>query len=294
MKIIVTGSLGHMSKPLAEKLIKQGHHVTVVSSSQERQKEIEELGATAAIGSLEDSDFVSITFEGADAVYCMIPPNVVPTDQVAYYKQIGNNYRSAIEKTGIKRVVHLSSWGAHLSEGTGMIIGSHQVEEILNSLENVEVTHLRAVSLMYNLYSFTGMIKNASQMAANYGADDKIAWVHPNDVATIAAEELLKTDDIEKIKYVASDEMTANQSAKIIGEAIGIPELKWNLISDEAQKKKLMSYGVPEHIANAVRDLYQSIHTGKLAENYEKNKPEMSPTKLKDFAKEFAAVYNKK
>jgi nucleoside-diphosphate-sugar epimerase len=59
MKIIVTGSLGHISKPLTEQLISQGHIVTVISSSENRTNEIEALGAKAAIGSLEDAAFVT-------------------------------------------------------------------------------------------------------------------------------------------------------------------------------------------------------------------------------------------
>ncbi len=131
MKIIVTGSLGHISKPLTKELIEKGHQVTVISSSEERKKEIDELGATASIGPLQDAAFVSDTFTGADAVYCMIPPNFAAPDQVAYYKEVANNYKNGIVKSGIKRAVHLSSWGAHLSEGTGMILGSHHAEVIL-------------------------------------------------------------------------------------------------------------------------------------------------------------------
>ena len=41
MKIILTGSLGHISKPLTEELVKKGHAVTVISSNSEKQKEIE-------------------------------------------------------------------------------------------------------------------------------------------------------------------------------------------------------------------------------------------------------------
>lgn len=293
MKIIVTGSLGHMSKPLTEQLIKEGHDVTVVSSSENRKNEIEELGAKAAIGSLEDANFVTETFSGADAVYCMIPPSFTASNQVEYYKKIANNYKEAISKNDIKRVVHLSSWGADLSEGTGMILGSHNVEIILNSLDGVAVTHLRAGSLMYNMYSFTGMIKQAGIIAANYGGDDKIAWVHPNDIATVAAEELVKTSDTKKERYVASDEKTANESAKIIGEAIGKPGLQWHLITDEEEKQNLMKHGVPENMANNIADLYRSIHTGKLGEDYGKHKPVLGKTKLKDFAKEFAIAYNK-
>src|ERR1700722_15871349 len=66
MKIIVTGSLGHISKPLTEELVQKGHTVTVVSSKPERQKEIEAIGAKAAIGTMEDANFLSATFEGAD------------------------------------------------------------------------------------------------------------------------------------------------------------------------------------------------------------------------------------
>ncbi|GAC1481122.1 MAG: hypothetical protein NVS2B14_20890 [Chamaesiphon sp.] len=74
MKITVTGSLGHISKPLTQELVQKGHVVTVISSKSERQKDIESLGATAAIGSIEDVNFLTNTFKDADAVYCMLPP----------------------------------------------------------------------------------------------------------------------------------------------------------------------------------------------------------------------------
>lgn len=53
MKIIVTGSLGNISKPLTENLVQKGHQVTVISSNADKQKEIEVLGAAAAIGKIE-------------------------------------------------------------------------------------------------------------------------------------------------------------------------------------------------------------------------------------------------
>ncbi|MFD2933796.1 hypothetical protein [Spirosoma flavum] len=51
MKIIVTGSLGNISRPLAQELVQKGHTVTVVSSRADRKQEIEALGAKPAIGS---------------------------------------------------------------------------------------------------------------------------------------------------------------------------------------------------------------------------------------------------
>src|SRR5689334_25255639 len=105
MKIVVTGSLGSISKPLTETLVQQGHRVTVVSRSPERQNAIHALGAQAAIGNMEDVDFLTATFTGADAVYCMISSGDVNT--------IMGNYKQAIKAAHVKRVVHLSSVGAH-------------------------------------------------------------------------------------------------------------------------------------------------------------------------------------
>ena len=92
MNIIITGSLGHIGKPLTEELVQKGHHVTVISSKPQKQADIEAVGATAAIGSVEDVAFLTATFTGADAVFCMIPPNFSQPDQVTYYSRIGNHY----------------------------------------------------------------------------------------------------------------------------------------------------------------------------------------------------------
>ncbi|MEJ7914426.1 MAG: hypothetical protein WKF70_14820 [Chitinophagaceae bacterium] len=53
MNIIITGSLGNISKPLTHDLAKKGQAVTVISTKVNKQKEIEALGAEAAIGSVE-------------------------------------------------------------------------------------------------------------------------------------------------------------------------------------------------------------------------------------------------
>ncbi|MEJ7740706.1 MAG: NAD(P)H-binding protein [Chitinophagaceae bacterium] len=112
MKVILTGSLGNISKPLTKELVQKGHTVTVISSNREKRTDIETLGATAAVGSLDDVNFLVATITGADAMYCMIPPNyLTEPDLIAYYRIIGSNYAQAIQGSGVKRVVHLSSMG---------------------------------------------------------------------------------------------------------------------------------------------------------------------------------------
>ena len=75
MKLVVTGSLGNISKPLTQILVGKGHDVTVISKDAEKVGQIEAVGAKAAIGSVSDTAFLTSAFEGADAIYTMVPPN---------------------------------------------------------------------------------------------------------------------------------------------------------------------------------------------------------------------------
>jgi uncharacterized protein YbjT (DUF2867 family) len=297
MKIIVTGSLGHISQPLTKELTEKGHAVTVISSNADKQKDIEALGATAAIGSSEDVHFLTATFTGADAVYCMVPPGNYfdpALDLWAYYRRLGNNYAQAIQQSGVKRVINLSTIGGHLAKGNGILSGAHELQNIFNQLpEDVSITHMRPTSFFYNLYGYTAMIKSAGIIAANYGADDIIPWVSPTDIAAAIADEITTAFTGRKIRYVASDEVTGNETARILGEAIGKPDLKWILISDDQTQAALESIGMNKQIAAGLVEMYGALHSGLLAEDYLRNKPAvMGKVKLTDFAKEFAAAYN--
>jgi len=293
MKIIVTGSLGNISQPLTIELVQQGHAVTVISSKPEKQREVAALGAAAAIGSVEDADFLAAAFVGADAVYAMVPPSFTAPNSRAYYQRIGRAYAQAIRRAGVGRVVQLSSWGADLAVGTGVILGSHDVEGILSELSDVAVTYLRPTSFYTNLYSFAGMIKGLGFMAANYGGDDKVAMVHPRDIAAAAAEELTNAAATgHRVRYVSSDECTCNEAAHALGAAIGKPDLTWVTISDAQMQENLVKNGVPAHLATGIVELYASIHSGALGADYERHKPAvMGKVKLADFAQEFAAAF---
>ncbi|TWI98679.1 uncharacterized protein YbjT (DUF2867 family) [Mucilaginibacter frigoritolerans] len=300
MKITVTGSLGYVSTPLIKELIKKGHSVTIISSKAEKQKDIEALGAKAAIGTMEDVDFLTKTFTGADAVYCMIAPggsfndpNTSVRDVVVRSNAIINNYVQAIEKSGVKRVVYLSSVGAHMNSGNGLLIIHHNAENTLRQLPaDVVVSFMRPVGFYKNLLGFINPIKTHGLIAANYGGSDMSYMVADADIADAIVEELESVAVGRKIRYVASEELTCNEIAGILGVAIGKPDLKWILISDEQQLNGLKAFGMNASFAESFVEMNASIHSGAISEDYLRNKPVLGKVKLEDFAKEFAAVYN--
>ena len=105
------------------------------------------------------------------------------------------------------------------------------------------------------------------------------------------AEELTTPLTGRKIRYVASEEVTCNDTARILGEAIGKPDLKWILTSDEDTLTALVSAGMNPKIAAGMVEMYSGLHTGLLAEEYYRNRPVMGKVKLVDFAKEFATAF---
>ena len=298
MKIIVTGSLGNISKPLTEELLQNGHAVTVISSKPEKQKDIVALGATAAIGRLEDAHFLTATFAGADAVYCMEPRGGAigqNLDVIAYTEKLCSNYVEAIKQAGVKRVVHLSSVGAHTDKGNGVLAFHYKAEKTLDKLPpEVGITFLRPVGFYPNLLDFVNMIKTQGAIASNYGGTDRIILVSPLDIAAAAAEEITTPLVGRKIRYVASEDLTCNEVAGILGAAIGKPDLKWILIPDERVLNGLIASGMNPRFAAGLVEMNASRHSGVLYEDYDRNRPTLGSVKLKEYAKEFAAVFNQK
>ena len=296
LNLILTGSLGRIGKPLTEKLVKEGHSVTVISSNKERSKEIAALGAKAAIGTVQDTNFLASTFQKADVVYTMTPPANYfdhKLDLLQYYKDLGNSFAKAVSQTGVKRVINLSSIGAHLEKGNGILEGTYHVEQCLNSLpEGVAVTHIRPVEIYYNLFQHLSLIKNQEIMAGNLAERDLNAWVSPEDIANSIVEEINTPTTGRRVRYVASEEVTYKELASILGAAIGKPSLKWVQTTEGEFCAGLVEIGMQPKIAEKMTEMYAAIHSGLLYEDYDRNRPtQMGKVKLKDFAQEFALVY---
>jgi uncharacterized protein YbjT (DUF2867 family) len=309
MKIILTGSLGNISKPLTQLLVGQGHSVTVISSNPEKMAAIGALGATAAIGSIADVDFLTKTFTGADAVYAMIPLSFTEPDLGDYLRRMAQNYAEALKQAETKRVVVMSGWAANLVQG-------ENVEDAFDGLTGASITIMRPASFYTNFYQSMDLIRGkgligkfltlrysglwalltgkTGLLMGNYGGEDRTVFVSPKDIADAVAEELLLHPDKTRIRYVGSEEMTCNEAARIIGAAVGKPWLKWVLLSDKQMLQGMKMAKVPQKLAETLVEMQAAMHSGKALENFHRSQPTMGKVKLAEFAKEFAEAYYKK
>ncbi|WP_281233168.1 NAD(P)H-binding protein [Flavobacterium gelatinilyticum] len=291
MKIIISGSLGNIGKPLTAKLVQAGHDVTVITSSTAKKEAIETLGAKAAIGSVSDSAFLTEALKSADALFAMTPPNLGGQNVIANTAEAGRAFAKAISETNIKRVVMLSSIGADLPTGNGPIAGLYQIEKIYNELP-VSITFLRAGYFYTNFYNDVPMIQGAGIMGGNFPLDVKIPLVHPEDIAQAVSEELIKTPSEKNIRYIISDVRTPGDIAAVLGTAIAKPNLPWVEFTDEQSLEGMKQAGIPEEIAALYTEMGTGLRNGKIAEDFLKSNLSVDgKTKLEDFAKEFAGKF---
>jgi hypothetical protein len=115
---------------------------------------------------------------------------------------------------------------------------------------------------------------------------------HPRDIAAVIAEEL--QNPVFKgstVRYVASDERNSREITAVLGQAIGKPDLRYVPFTDEENRQGLLKAGFRDEIADGFVEMGVAIRTGLTYEDYKKHRPTLSPTKLEDFAVEFAAGY---
>ena len=293
MKYVITGSAGNISRPLSERLLAAGHQVTVIGRHQEHLEPLTSKGATAAIGELEDTEFLNRAFAGADAAYTMFPPQLAAMDLGAYKAQAAK-YAAAIQANGIRYVVNLSSIGAHMPEGCGPVSGLHYAEEELNKLQDVNVLHLRPGFFYINFFGNLSMVRNMHIIGNNSGdATARIVLSHPEDIAETAAKALLDLSFRgHTVRYLASDERTQGEVAQVLGAAIGQPQLPWVAFTDEQSFDGMTQAGMPVEMVKKYVEMGAAMRTGKMWEEYLQHRPENFGTiKLEDFAKDFAAAY---
>jgi uncharacterized protein YbjT (DUF2867 family) len=292
MKYVLLGSLGNISKPLAEQLIAAGHEVTVISSNPARKEQITDLGAKPAIGKVEDTGFLTQTFTGADAVFALIPPVHETDNWKQYIHDVGKGIAAAIKASGVKKVVNLSSVGAHMPANCGPVSGLHFAEKELNKLDGVAIKHLRPGYFYTNLFSSIGMIRHMGIFGNNFGAGQNLIMTHPNDIAAVAAEELMNPASTgHSIRYIASDEKTSREITHVLGTAIGKPELPYVEFTDEQNLDGMLQAGLPAELARNFVEMGTAIRSGEINADYIKHPVKHEKTKLEDFAKDFAKAY---
>lgn len=292
---VVTGATGNTGKRVAESLLKAGKQVVAVSRSAEHLKGLVAQGATAAVGSLEDAAFLTQTFQGATAIYAMIPPSYTAPDFRAYQASVGNAIAGAVKASGVKHVVTLSSVGAHLSEKSGVVLGAHWFEKRLAENPASNTLNLRAGFFMQNFFGNIGIIQ---AMHINGGfpvqGDIRFGIIHTDDIADYAVKRLLALDFTghRHQNLAGQRDLSLIEATAILGKSIGKPELPWVTFSYADAKAGMVQAGLSESLASLYVEFGEAMNNGTMLSDFTRTPESTTPTSIEVFAeKEFAPAF---
>lgn len=290
--ITVMGATGNTGRPTAERLLAAGEKVRVLGRSADRLKTLVTRGAEARAGAVEDAGYLTEAFRGADAVYAMVPPDYASPDFLAVYDRVGEAIATGLRRSGVRRVVFLSSTGAHLPSGTGPIVGLHRQEERLKAL-GLNLLILRPGYFYENLYGSLPVIR---QHGINGGAIEPEVAIHmvaTQDIGAAAAEGLRARDEagVQIRELLGPRDYSLAEATAIIGRAIGKPDLKYVRLPDEDFVKALIGAGFSERNARLFVEMSRAISEGKCRTLEGRNARNTTPTTLEAWVPALAAAY---
>ncbi|MAN26006.1 MULTISPECIES: NmrA family NAD(P)-binding protein [Mesonia] len=294
-KIVILGATGTVGSKIAKILLEKGkHQVKLLTRNPDKLKDFKTLGAEIISGDVNDVETITEAFKNADSAFLILPDNVKAENTRAYQRQVTGNYLEAIQKSGIKHIVNMSSLGSHLHEGNGMMAGTGEQEVRLNQLKDVNVLHLRSAYFMDNFLRTIGLVKSKGINGTPAVGDHAIPMVATQDVAEVAAAHLINLDFTGKSVHavMGPKDYTYSEFTNIIGNAIGKPELPYVQIPADQAKQVFLGNGFSEDFVDNLIGMAVAIKDGIF--NYQKRDAStISPTTAEEFVSEvYIPAYN--
>ena len=294
---VITGATGHTGKTATDKLLATGAKVRVIGRDAKRLEQFARQGAEAVVADMTDASALERAFSGARAVYAVMPPNISAADVRAYQEQVTDPLAAAIRNNGIAYAVALSSTGADKTYGTGPVLGVHGLEKKLEAIAGLNALSLRCGYFMENLLPQIGIIQSLGFMAGPVRADVPLPMIATSDIGAVAAESLAKLDFVGKQtrELLGARHVTYTEAAKIIGTAIGKPDLAYRQVPASVLKPPMMQMGMSSNMVDLLLEMSDALNTGHMKSQEPRSARNTTATTLETFVAEvFAPAYRGK
>lgn len=293
--IAVTGATGNVGRPLVETLLAQGHAVRAIGRDAGRLQPLVDRRAEACVGSVEDAGFLTRAYAGADAVWVMIPPDMRSNEQLARAERISKAHAAAIRESGVGHVAALSSIGAHLETGGGIVDTLRVLEREMAALSGANVKVLRAAYFMENVWPQMDILKNLGFLGGPVAPEVTFPVVAARDVAAVAANRLAARDfDGHSVEYVLGPrDISYREITAELGEALG-RDLRYLHVPDSDARIGLKHMGLAGDFIHMVLEFSRALNQGIAQDHHVRTPDNTTPTDIREFARWFAEAYESK
>ena len=291
---VVTGATGNTGHVVASYLLDQKKTVRVIGRSKERLQQLVDRGAEAFVADLNDQTALTKAFTGAEGVYAMIPPSMTSQDYRSEQRRAAGALAGALEQSGVKHAVVLSSVGADKQAGTGSVVGLHEFEEILNRIAGLNVVHLRAGYFMENTLGQAAAIHAMGKSAGPLRGDLKLPMIAARDIGVAAAKLLTALDFSGKQtrELLGQRDLSMDEATAIIGKAIEKPDLKYLQLPSEQMQPIFIQMGMSANVASLILEMAGALNSGHMRSLEQRSARNTTTTSFETFVKEeFVPLY---
>ena len=291
---VITGATGNTGKIVAQQLLANKQSVRVVGRSADRLQPLVKQGAEAFVAEITDAAALTRAFSGAQAVYAVIPSDLATPDVHAFQSRVTEALAAAIERSGVKHVVALSSIGADKPDKTGPVSGLYALEQRLSRIPGLNVLFLRAGYFMENTLAQASVIKQMGMAAGPLRPDVKLPMIATRDIGDAAAEALLRLEFTGSTtrELLGQRDLSYAEAAGIIGNAIGKPGLNYVQAPDDQLRPVLVQMGMSPDVANQILELSAAVNSAHLRALEPRTARNTTPTPFEAFVEEeFVPVY---
>ena len=292
---VITGATGNTGKIIASALLEAGKKVRIISRNAEKAKELTNQGAELFIGDTSQAEILKRAFSGATAVYAMIPVDWQTVNYTEHQVKHANAIAEALRECKVKYVVSLSSQGAHLESGSGVVLGLHKMENILNKIEGLHTLHLRPTYFMENTLGMIGLIKQSGIMGSPIKSNLLFPVIATKDIANYAVKRLLALDfsGHNTQNLLGARDVSYPEMAKVYGAHIGKNDLNYVEFPYADFKNSMMQQmGTSENTADNLNEFIKAMNEGKVMAQAKRDAESTTPTTVEEFANTFKYVYN--
>lgn len=290
---VILGSSGNTGSIIANLLLSKGQKVRVVGRDLGRLQRFVRKGAEAFAADLSDAAALTKAFGGARAAYLLLPPITSREDQERQSDAIAK----AVKESDLPYAVYLSSYGAHVPDGTGPVTGLHSSEQKLNAISGLNVLHLRAAYFMENNLAAIDMIHGMGLFGHALLPDLKLPMIATRDVGNYAGQRLLNLDFPGKQtrELLGERDLSMTEATAVIARGIGKPDLRYEQFPHDQVLQVLVQMGIPQKKAAVYIEMYEAINAGILVAQEPRSPENSTSTSFEKFVEDvFAPAYRGK
>ena len=260
--IVVTTPTGNIGHRVLRRLVDAGERVRVVVRDASRLPEDVRDKVDIVEGSHGDASVVDRAFDGAGAVFWVVPPTPGETLEETYL-EFTKPAADAIRRLGVPRVVAVTALGRGTAweDRAGLVTASIRMVDLLRGT-GAAVRGLAMPGFMENALQQVDSIRQG-RMFGPIDPDRKVPHTATRDMGSAAARLLRDRawTGQEDVPVLGPEDLSFNEIAGIVSEVLG-REVRYVQVPFDEFKAQLRSRGMSEAFAQGYVDMMRAKNEG--------------------------------